>query len=53
MRELLVAALIEMRLATDEERFVAAARHIGLDDNFLDLLDRERRQGGSSISRYP
>ncbi len=43
MRELLVAALTEMRLATDEDRFLAAARHVGLDDNFLDLLDRERR----------
>ncbi len=43
MRELLIAALTEMRLATDEDRFLAAARHVGLDDNFLDLLDRERR----------
>jgi len=43
MSDLIVAALTEMRLATDEDRFLAAARHVGVDDNFLDLLDRERR----------
>lgn len=35
--------LVELQIATDEARFKAAARSVGLDDNFIALLDRERR----------
>lgn len=43
MRDMLVAGLTEMRLATDDERFLAAGRHVGFDANFLDMLDREHK----------
>ena len=43
MRELLVQTLTEMRLSTDDERFQAAGRRVGLDANFLDMLDREHK----------
>jgi len=38
----MAAALAEMKIGTDE-RFVAAGRLLGFADNFLELLDRERR----------
>ena len=43
MRELLVAGLTEMKLATDDDRFLAAGRKAGFDSNFLDMLDREHK----------
>ncbi|MCP4867937.1 MAG: hypothetical protein GY898_04400 [Proteobacteria bacterium] len=35
--------LVELQIATDEARFKVAARSVGLDGNFIALLDRERR----------
>lgn len=43
MRNKLMTTLTEMRLGTEEERQRAAGRTIGLDDNFIELLDREHR----------
>ena len=39
-------ALAEMKVASDD-RWAAAARTIGYDENFLALLDRERRYNGA------
>lgn len=39
----LVGVLTEMRLASEDAQILAAGRTLGFDDNFLDLLDRERR----------
>lgn len=46
-REALESTLVEMSLASDEARWVAAARRVGVDENFLDLLQRERRYRGA------
>lgn len=43
MRDKVIATLTEIRASTDDERMLAAGRVLGLDSNFLDLLDRERR----------
>lgn len=42
-RERLVEVLTEIKASTDDERALAAGRTLGLDANFLDVLDRERR----------
>jgi len=42
MRDNVVKTLTEIKAATDDERMLAAGRVLGLDSNFLDLLDRER-----------
>ena len=43
MRDRVVETLTEIHAATTDERVLAAGRVLGFDDNFLDLLDRERR----------
>ena len=43
MRDRVVETLTEIHAATMDERVLAAGRVLGFDDNFLDLLDRERR----------
>lgn len=43
MRDRIVETLTEIHAATTDERVLAAGRVLGFDDNFLDLLDRERR----------
>lgn len=43
LTEKLVASLTDMKLASDDAQILAAGRALGFDDNFLDLLDRERR----------
>lgn len=35
--------LVEMKLASEEDLWRAGARSVGLDENFIELLDRERR----------
>jgi hypothetical protein len=43
LTEKLAAALAEMRLGSEDAQILCAGRSLGFDDNFLDLLDRERR----------
>lgn len=43
LRERLVEALTDMHLATEDQQWAAAGRALGFSDNFLELLDRERR----------
>ena len=43
MREKIISTLTEIKAATDDERMLAAGRILGLDSNFLDVLDRERK----------
>jgi len=38
----LEAMMVELQLASDTELWQAAARTVGLSDNFIDLLERER-----------
>jgi len=40
-------ALIGMSLGTEEERWISAARQVGLEENFLELILRERRYRGA------
>jgi predicted nucleotidyltransferase len=39
----LAATLVEWNLASDERRWTAAARWIGLDDNLIEIMRQERR----------
>ncbi|HNN94580.1 MAG TPA: nucleotidyltransferase domain-containing protein [Pseudomonadota bacterium] len=48
LRERMVATLTAMGLASDEARLRAAGRTIGLDDNFIELLDREHKYAQKS-----
>lgn len=43
LRDKLAASLAEMSLASEDAQVLAAGRLLGYDNNFLDLLDRERR----------
>lgn len=43
VRDRVIETLTEIHAATTDERVLAAGRVLGFDDNFLDLLDRERR----------
>lgn len=43
LQDKLAAALAEMQLAGEDEQLRCAGRRLGYDENFLDLLDRERR----------
>lgn len=43
LTEKLAASLAEMRLGSEDAQILCAGRSLGFDDNFLDLLDRERR----------
>lgn len=43
LRDKLAESLAEMSLASEDAQVLCAGRRLGYDDNFLDLLDRERR----------
>lgn len=43
LQDRLVAALSEMSLSSEDAQILCAGRRLGYDDNFLELLDRERR----------
>lgn len=43
LQDKLAEALAEMRLSSEDAQVLCAGRRLGYDDNFLDLLDRERR----------
>ena len=43
LQDKLAGALAEMRLSSEDAQVLCAGRRLGYDDNFLDLLDRERR----------
>ena len=43
LRDRLASTLAELRVASDHEQLLAAGRALGFSDNFLEVLDRERR----------
>lgn len=47
LRESFEQTLTDMSLGTEEERWVSAARQVGLEENFLELIIQERRYQGA------